>query len=82
MGVWLRLASGETPVDYQILVYEKGAFVLHMLRMLFFDFSAGNDEPFRAMMRDFVEAHRGDEATTEDFRHANSVLAEVIEEDW
>lgn len=68
ISIGRRLASGETPVDYQILVYEKGGFVLHMLRMLFYDFGAGNDEPFRAMMRDFVATHRGGEATTEDFR--------------
>lgn len=63
-----RLASSVSPIDYNILIYEKGAYVLHMLRMLFFDFTTGNDEPFRAMMRDFVETHRGGEASTADFR--------------
>ena len=65
-----RLRSSVSPIDYNILIYEKGAYVLHMLRMLFFDFTAGNDEPFRAMMRDFVETHRGGEASTADFRRA------------
>jgi hypothetical protein len=68
ISIGSRLASGEAPIDYNILVYEKGAYVLHMLRMLFFDLRAGNDEPFRAMMRDYVETYRGSDATTEDFR--------------
>jgi len=65
-----RLVSSDSQFAYSTLIYEKGAYVLHMIRMLFFDFRAGNDEPFRAMMRDFVETHRGGEASTDDFRRA------------
>ncbi len=68
ISIGRRLRSGEAPIDYNILVYEKGAYVLHMLRMMFYDFRAGNDEPFCVMMRDFVETHRGGEASTDDFR--------------
>jgi aminopeptidase N len=63
-----RLASSLSPIDYNLLVYEKGAYVLHMLRMLMYDFKAGNDDAFRAMMQDFVTTYRGRSATTEDFR--------------
>ena len=51
-----RLNSSDTPVDYQILAYEKGAFILHMLRMMLADIAAGDDTRFRAMMRRFVHA--------------------------
>jgi hypothetical protein len=63
-----RLSSTETPVDYSMLAYEKGAYVLHMLRMAMYDWSTGSDEPWRVMMRDFVASHAGGAATTESFR--------------
>lgn len=63
-----RLTATETPADYAMLAYEKGAYVLHMLRMAMYDWPSGSDEPWRAMMRDFVASHLGAEATTESFR--------------
>jgi len=63
-----RLASTETPADYAMLAYEKGAYVLHMLRMAMYDWVASSDEAWRVMMRDFVATHAGGEATTESFR--------------
>jgi hypothetical protein len=67
--LWLgyRLNSSESS-DYATLVYEKGAFVLHMLRNLMMDYNARSDSSFIAMMRDFVETHYGKEASTEDFK--------------
>ena len=73
-----RLSSSETPLDYQMLAYEKGAYILHMLRMAMFDWTTGSDEPFRVMMRDFVTAHLGGEATTESFR---TIIEKHIGED-
>jgi len=49
------------------LIYPKGAYVLHMLRMMMFDTKAG-DKQFREMMQDFVATYRGKAATTEDFK--------------
>ena len=68
--IWLghRLSSSRSPVDYHILVYEKGAYVLHMLRMMMKDFNKGGDERFLAMMQDFVKTYTWKNATTEDFR--------------
>ncbi len=63
-----RLSSTETPADYAMLAYEKGAYILHMLRMAMYDWSTGSDEPWRVMMRDFVASHAGGEASTESFR--------------
>ncbi len=64
----LRLRSSKTPADYSMLVYEKGAYILHMLRMAMYDWNTGSDEAWRVMMRDFVATHAGGEATTESFR--------------
>jgi hypothetical protein len=67
--LWLgaRLHSSKSS-DYTTLVYKKGAFVLHMLRNMMMDFDNKSDEKFREMMRDFVQTHRGTNATTEDFK--------------
>jgi len=63
-----RLSSSDTPADYAVLAYEKGAYVLHMLRMAMYDWATGSDQRWRAMMRDFVASHIGGEASTESFR--------------
>ncbi len=70
--IWLgpRLASDKTPFDYRILVYEKGAYVLHMLRMMLLDWEHDDDTRFRQLMRDFQLRHRGGAATTLDFVEA------------
>lgn len=49
------------------LIYPKGAYVLHMLRMMMFDTKTG-DKQFREMMQDFVATYRGKAATTEEFK--------------
>jgi len=51
------------------LIYPKGAYVLHMLRMMMRDPRTG-DQHFKEMMRDFVDTYRGKPATTEDFKAA------------
>ncbi len=49
------------------LIYPKGAYVLHMLRMMLYDNRTG-DQQFKALMQDFVSTYRGKPATTEDFK--------------
>jgi hypothetical protein len=49
------------------LIYPKGAYVLHMLRMMLYDNRTG-DQQFKAMMQDFASIYRGKAATTEDFK--------------
>ena len=68
--IWLgaRLASSKFRSGYTTLVYEKGAWVLHMLRYLFSDPVSGSDEPFKALMRDFVATHAGGLVETSDFQ--------------
>jgi hypothetical protein len=78
--IWLgeRLTSDKTPPDYRLLVYEKGAFVLHMLRMLRYDWETGDDAPFRDLMQTFQSRYRGAVASTEDFL---DVVEEIYGED-
>jgi hypothetical protein len=49
------------------LIYPKGAYVLHMLRMMMHDNRTG-DQQFKDMMKDFVQTYSGKSATTEDFK--------------
>jgi hypothetical protein len=49
------------------LIYPKGAYVLHMVRMMMYDSRTG-DERFKETMHDFVNTYRGKAATTEDFK--------------
>ena len=63
-----RLSSQRTGWNvYQSLVYPKGAYILHMLRMLMWSKATG-DDTFRATMHDFVNTYRLKVATTEDFK--------------
>lgn len=65
-----RLNSSDTPVDYQLLVYEKGAFILHMLRMMLLDEKTGGDTRFQHLMRSFVRDHLDKPASTQSFEAA------------
>jgi hypothetical protein len=49
------------------LIYPKGAYILHMIRMMMQDSRTGDAE-FKAMMQDFVKTYAGKSATTEDFK--------------
>jgi hypothetical protein len=66
MGI--RLSSPKTGWGvYQNLVYPKGAYILHMIRMMMWSPKTGDDN-FKAMMHDFVDTYRLKVATTEDFK--------------
>jgi hypothetical protein len=63
-----RLGTWQDPQAYR-LVYDKGAYVLHMLRMAMMDQSKQNpDEAFMAMMHDFVTTYAGKNPSTDDFQ--------------
>jgi aminopeptidase N len=65
-----RLSSSKAGYDiYQNLVYPKGAYILHMVRMMMWTPKDG-DARFKDTMHDFVESHRLQPATTEDFKAA------------
>jgi hypothetical protein len=63
-----RLSNSRTGAQItRRLIYPKGAYVLHMLRMMMHDGKTG-DQRFKEMMREFVKTYTGKSATTEDFK--------------
>jgi hypothetical protein len=63
-----RTSNSRTGFDiYRRLVYPKGAYVLHMVRMMMYDNRTG-DQRFKETMQDFVKTYGGKSATTEDFK--------------
>lgn len=68
--VWLgwRNTSGVDDRGYSIIVYQKGGWVLHMLRVLMLDLKTMNEDRFIETMKDFYRTYEGQRATTEDFR--------------
>ncbi|MFI5197232.1 MAG: M1 family metallopeptidase [Thermoanaerobaculia bacterium] len=66
-----RLSDRRDPGAYQALVYSKGGYVLHMLRMLMWDTKDKNsDTRFIAMMKDFTSTWAGKNPSTDDFQAA------------
>jgi len=65
-----RVDSGKTPNITRAMIYPKGAYILHMLRMMMFDHRGGGDARFREMMTDFVKTNYNKDVSTEDFKHA------------
>ena len=68
--VGYRLNSTETPFDHRVLVYEKGAYVLHMLRSMLLDPETGDDERFKALMRTYAGDHMRGIMSTRSFEAA------------
>lgn len=64
-----RLSNAKTRGAYRFLVYPKGAYILHMLRMMFYS-SRDGDKQFQAMMKDFIQTHFNRDVSTEDFKRA------------
>jgi hypothetical protein len=63
-----RLNSGKTGGVAQRLIYPKGAYILHMLRMMMMQHGKAGDARFQAMMKDFVQTHFNQPVSTEDFK--------------
>jgi hypothetical protein len=63
-----RMSNHRTGFDVtRHLIYPKGAYILHMLRMMMWDNQTG-DQDFKKMMHDLVQTYSGRAATTEDFK--------------
>jgi Carboxypeptidase regulatory-like domain/Peptidase family M1 domain len=62
-----RLNSGKTGNVARFMIYPKGAYILHMLRMMMWDRKNG-DADFQKMMQDFVQTFYNKDASTEDFK--------------
>ncbi|MGB6429143.1 MAG: M1 family aminopeptidase [Candidatus Acidiferrales bacterium] len=69
--IWLgvRVAPTDEPSAYQTVVYNKGGYVLHMLRMMLYDPTQKDpDAAFKAMMQDYTQTYANKAASTEDFK--------------
>ncbi|HEV2884350.1 MAG TPA: carboxypeptidase regulatory-like domain-containing protein [Pyrinomonadaceae bacterium] len=64
-----RLNNAKTGNVAQNLIYPKGAYILHMIRMMMYS-QKGGDAKFQAMMKDFVQKHYNKDVSTEDFKAA------------
>jgi hypothetical protein len=63
-----RLNSGKTGGVARRLIYPKGAYILHMLRMMMQQHGKAGDSRFQEMMQDFVKTHFNQDVSTEDFK--------------
>jgi Peptidase family M1 domain len=62
-----RVSNEKNGNVYQMLIYSKGAYVLHMLEMQFWT-PQEQGEPFKRAMQQFVNDYSGKAATTEDWK--------------
>ena len=53
---------------YELTTYQKGAWVLHMLRNMMMDTRTMSEDRFKAMLHDFYTQYRGKRASTLDFQ--------------
>jgi hypothetical protein len=71
LSLGYRLTSSRSPGGYDPVVYGKGSWVIHMLRMMLRDPLARDpDERFAAMLQNVLTAHRFHAISTLDFQHA------------
>jgi hypothetical protein len=69
--VWLggRLSSSLVPNGYGQISQNKGTWIIHMLRMMFWDPERKDpDEVFKAVLQDFATTFANRAASTEDFK--------------
>ncbi len=67
----LRLNSSRDPAAYEKIIYGKGSWVFHMLRMMMQDPASKNpDERFIGLLHGLLESHRYRALSTEDLQKA------------
>jgi hypothetical protein len=62
-----RVSNEKNGNVYQLLIYSKGAYVLHMLEMAYWT-PNGGEAAFKNSMQQFVKEYSGKAATTEDWK--------------
>ncbi len=62
-----RLGNTKVGFDVNRLIYAKGGYILHMLRMMMWN-QRDQDNAFKAMMRDYVRSYYNRLSSTEDFK--------------
>ncbi len=60
------MITERNPNDYQVIVYQKGAWVMHMLRTLMISLKTMQEDRFQNMMKDFFTTYDGHSARTDD----------------
>ena len=63
-----RTSSSNTKGDYDLIVYKKGAWILHMLRAMLLDLNTMNEDKMESLMHDYYETYKNKSASTEDFK--------------
>lgn len=69
VAVGYRAGTMDHPSASTIMLYEKGAWMAHMLRILMLDFRTMSEDKFTAAMHDYYQTYRGLRASTADFQH-------------
>lgn len=85
--IWVgyRSSTFKVPWGYQTMVYEKGAWVFHMLRVMMLDLKTMNEDRFTATMKDYYQSFQGKNGSTADFqgvveRHAGIPMGWFFDE--
>jgi hypothetical protein len=68
VAIGYRNATPDTPHAYDVMVYEKGAWILHMLRAMMLDLSTMRADRFTETLRDYYRTFHDQEAGTVDFQ--------------
>lgn len=63
-----RTSTSTTAGDYGLIIYKKGAWVLHMLRNMLLDYLTMKEEVFTNILQEFYQTYRGQKASTLDFQ--------------
>ena len=79
--IWLgyRTLSSDTQGDYRLIIYQKGAWVLHMIRSMLTDTETLDDSRFRQLLGEFYRKYAGSQAST---AHFISFLESFTGEKW
>ena len=81
IAVGWRSSSPSVPRGYDVIVYEKGAWVFQMLRALMLDLGTMRSERFTETLRDYYQTFKGGTAGTADFQRIVEAHA-GIPMDW
>ena len=70
--IWLGYRTGDSSClerrYLDLIIYKKGAWVLHMLRNMMIDLDTMSDESFKNLMKDFYSTYCDKQASTYDFQ--------------
>ncbi len=62
-----RLSNSQNPGGFNDIIYKKSCWVIHMLHELMASGPPRKEDPFFAMLKEFISTHRGRGASTQDF---------------